>query len=135
VNTIILLCDYAEVIDGKLYVMGGGWTGCQPGLRNMAVAIKVLVPWDKTNIRHDMSLMLQDTSGVTIALGDPPQPVRHDGNFEVGRPPGIPVGAELDFAAAIGFVGLPLEPDKGYCWQLEINGEPAAHASFRTNKQ
>lgn len=131
-DTILLLCDYAEAVGGKLYIMGGGWTICPPGLRNMAVAIRVLVPWSETNTQHGMSLMLQDENGNVITLGDPPKKVRHDGTFEVGRPPGIPTGTELDFTAVVGFVGLPLEPNKGYRWQLELNDEPAAHASFRT---
>jgi len=26
VEAILLLCDYAEAVNGKLYIMGGGWT-------------------------------------------------------------------------------------------------------------
>ena len=131
-NAIMLLCDYAEVIGGKLYIMGGGWTVCGPGPRQMAVAVRVLVSWDETNTPHEMTLILQDENGGVIELGDPPEKVVHEGKFEVGRPPGVPVGTELDFTAVVGFVGLPLEPDKGYRWQFEIDGEPAAYASFRT---
>lgn len=129
-QTIILLCDYAESIGGKLYIMGGGWTVCPSGPRNMAVAIRILVPWDEANSRHEMALILQDSNGATVTLGE--QPVRHDGTFEVGRPPGLPPGTELEFTSVMGFVGLPLDPEKGYRWQLEIDGEPSAHASFRT---
>jgi len=131
-ETILLLCDYAEALNGKLYVMGGGWTMCPPGPRSMSVAARILVPWGETNVRHRLTLMLQDDSGCIVELGDPPVKVRHEGEFEVGRPPGVPAGTELDFTAVTGFMGLPLEPDKSYRWQLEIDGEPAAHASFRT---
>jgi hypothetical protein len=101
----------------------------------MAVAIRVLVPWSDTNKQHSLALMLQDDNGSTIELGEPTRPVRHDGTFEVGRPPGIPAGTEMDFTAVMGFVGLPLMPDTGYRWQLEIDDEPAAHASFRTVRE
>jgi hypothetical protein len=131
-ETMMLLCDYAESIGGKLYVMGGGWTACTPGPRNMAVAIRILVPWDEANVRHEIALMLQDENGQTIALGEPAHPVCHRGDFEVGRPPGVPAGIELEFTTVMGFVGLPLEPDSGYRWQLEIDGKPVARASFRT---
>lgn len=131
-ETILILCDYAEAVNGKLYIMGGGWTMCPPGPRNMSVAVRILVPWGETNIRHTLTLMLQDDSGGIVELGDPPVKVQHEGGFEVGRPPGVPAGAELDFTAVMGFMGLPLEPGKSYRWQLEINGEPSAHASFRT---
>jgi len=134
-DTTLLLCDYAEAINGKLYIMGGGWSICAPGPRNMAVAIRVLVPWSDTNKQHNLALMLQDDNGSTVELGDPGRAVRQDGAFEVGRPPGIPAGTEMDFTAVMGFVGLPLAPDTGYRWQLEIDGEPAAHASFRTSRE
>ena len=65
-DTTLLLCDYAEAINGKLYIMGGGWTICAPGPRNMAVAIRVLVPWSDTNKQHNLALMLQDLSLIHI---------------------------------------------------------------------
>ncbi|MFH1151395.1 MAG: hypothetical protein V1748_13075 [Actinomycetota bacterium] len=131
-DAILLLCDYAEAINGKLYIMGGGWTSCPPGPRLMAVAIRVNVPWSETNLKHQLALFLQDADGNQVELGEPPQPVKKTADFEVGRPPGIPQGTELDFTAVFGFVNLLLQPDTGYRWQLEINGDPSGHASFRT---
>lgn len=131
-DAILLLCDYAEAVNGKLYIMGGGWTTCPPGPRFMAVAIRVIVSWSETNTKHQLALFLQDAEGNQTEFGDPPQPVEKTGEFEVGRPPGIPKGTEMDFTAVFGFINLPLQPDTGYRWQLEINGEPAGRASFRT---
>ena len=52
----VLLCDYAEAVNGKLYVMGGGWNVAfaadQP--MNAALAILVIVPWDRTNQKHEL---------------------------------------------------------------------------------
>jgi hypothetical protein len=131
-DATLILCDYAEAINGKLYIMGGGWTICPPGPRFMAVAIRINVPWDETNNKHQLNLFLQDAEGNAVSLGEPPLPVEKNGEFEVGRPPGIPQGTEMDFTAVLGFINLPLASDAGYRWQLEINGEPAGHASFRT---
>lgn len=131
-DAILLLCDYAEAIGGKLYIVGGGWTVCPPGPRQMALAVRILVPWSEANTPHKLTLILQDENGSFVELGDPPEKVMNEGQFEVGRPPGVPAGTELDFTAVVGFVGLPLEPDRGYRWQLEIDGEPVAYASFRT---
>ena len=133
-DTTILLCDYAEAVNGKLYIMGGGWTICPPGPRQMAIALRVMVPWNDANTKHALSLFLQDENGNTLELGDPPKKVMQEGSFEVGRPPGVPAGSEIDFTVVFGFLGLPLEPAKSYRWQLEINGEPAGHASFRTRE-
>ncbi|MDD5748177.1 MAG: hypothetical protein PHP64_03870 [Actinomycetota bacterium] len=134
-EAMMLLCDYAEVINGKFYIMGGGWTSCPPGRRNMAVAVRVLVQWDETNVKNKLSLVLQDEDGKTVEIGEPPRQVRQDGDFEVGRPPGVPRGTELDFAIVFGFTGLALLPERGYRWQLEINGEPICHASFRSGAE
>jgi len=134
-DATLILCDYAEAINGKLYIMGGGWTICPPGPRFMAVAIRINVPWEETNTKHQLNLFLQDGEGNAISLGEPPMPVEKSGEFEVGRPPGIPQGTEMDFTAVLGFINLPLLPDTGYRWQLEISGEPAGHVSFRTLPQ
>jgi hypothetical protein len=131
-ETTMFLCDFAEALNGKLYIMGGGWTICAPGPRNLALAIKVLVPWDKTNEKHKLKLILQDKDGHTIDIGSPPRPVISDGEFEVGRPPNTPKGAPLDFAIAINFMALPLEPDTQYRWQLEIDDKTTVGVSFRT---
>lgn len=133
-ETTLMLCDYAEAINGKLYIMGGGWTICPPGPRNLALTIKVLVPWDKANEKHKLALMLQNGDGHIVSLGDPPKPVVIQSEFEVGRPPNIPKGMPLDFVIAIAFVALPLTADTAYRWQVEINGKAVQSVAFRTSK-
>lgn len=128
----ILLCDFAEVIGGKLYIMGGGWNICAPGPRNMSVSIRISVPWSEANVDHSLALRLQDDSGNTIELGAPPRAVVVEGGFQVGRPPGTPQGWDLDYTAVFTFNGLLLEPDKIYRWQVEIDNEPTQGAVFRT---
>jgi hypothetical protein len=134
-RTTMLLCDYAEAINGKLYVMGGGWSLCTPGPRNLFVAVKILVPWDSTNEKHEFVLMLQDESGNIIQLGEPSREVKHEGVFEVGRPPNIRKGSDIDFVIALGFIGLPLDENKYFRLQLEIDGEPCGDVSFSTTMQ
>lgn len=131
-DTLVLLCDYAEAINGKLYIMGGGWTVCPPGPHMMAVVVRVNVPWAETNAKHKLAVFLQDDNGNQVAFGEPPKPVIQTGDFEVGRPPGVPTGSDIAFTHVFGFVGLPLEPDTAYRWQLEIDDDPCGHASFRT---
>ena len=42
----LLLADSAQVAEGKLYIIGGGWTVIGLGTPS-AVAVYVSVPWDQ----------------------------------------------------------------------------------------
>ncbi|MDD5448681.1 MAG: hypothetical protein PHO53_05900 [Actinomycetota bacterium] len=131
-KTNMLLCDYAEAIEGKLYIMGGGWSLCPAGPRNMSIAMLILVPWNETNTQHKLTLMLLDEDGNQVNLGEPPREVKQEGSFEVGRPPGVPPGSDIGVALVFNFIGIPFTPGAGYRWQLEIDGQPTDYVSFRT---
>jgi hypothetical protein len=62
------------------------------------------------------------------------QPLRVEGGFEVGRPPGVKPGVALDVPLAINFGPIPLEPDTQFVWKLSINGESEDYwrVPFRT---
>ena len=126
----MMLCDFAESINGKLYIMGGGWAqvhGADP--ISCAVAIRLGVPWDQTNVVHRMRVELVDQDGGPV-LGPDGLPVRVEGDLEVGRPVGTTPGSDLSHALAIRFQGLPL-PDNQYRFALTVDGQPLASASFR----
>ncbi|MDI6831027.1 MAG: hypothetical protein QME88_06790 [Actinomycetota bacterium] len=128
----LLLCDAAEVVGNRVFVLGGGWIGRSRRMSDMAVVVLLDVPWDQANRRHDMELALLDEDGNAISAGDPPREVRVQGSFEVGRPAGHPAGMPLRFLQAVNFHRLPLEPSRRYSWDLRLNGEPAARSSFFT---
>src|SRR5436309_2115207 len=121
----MLLCDAAEVAGGKLYILGGGWSVTGPGPSQMAVAIKIEVPWDQTNRRHRLRLELIDADGnrVSAPAEDPEHPseVQVEGEFEVGRPPGITPGTPMDFPLAIALGILQLPPGQRFTWKLSID--------------
>jgi hypothetical protein len=118
----LLLADAAQAADGKLYVLGGGWSVTGPGPAPMAIALKLDVPWDQTNARHRWRLELIDGDGTQVQVQEG-QPVEIEQEFEMGRPPGIKPGTPLDFVVAINIPALPLEPGGQYAWQLTIDGE------------
>ncbi|MEA2476941.1 MAG: hypothetical protein QOC87_1140 [Actinomycetota bacterium] len=131
-GAIALLCDAAQVADGKLFVIGGGWTLCGPGAFTHALAVKIEVPWDRSNERHSMQGMLLSEDGVAVQVGEPLQEVAFDSDFEVGRPPGLPAGTPLDLLFAINFGPLELPPASGYAWSIVVNDEELTRARFRT---
>ena len=121
----MLLCDYCEAVNGKLYIMGGGWSIIGPNPTPFGVAMLIEVPWDRGNDRHTFHLELVDADGDPVMVPTPvgEQPVIVDGSFETGRPPGIKAGTPLDFPVAFNSGPLPLAPGGRYEWRLTINGE------------
>jgi hypothetical protein len=126
----ILLCDYAESVNGKLYIAGGGWTnfrGSQP--INCAVGILLSIPWTETNQPHVFSLELVHEDGQTV-MDTESKPIKVEGKFEAGRPPGSVPGDALASTMAYGFHGLDL-PSGGYRFALSIDGVEEGAARFR----
>jgi hypothetical protein len=122
----LLLADYAQAVNGKLYIVGGGWSICGPGPTPMAVAIKLEIPWDRSNEQHHVVLELVDADGQSVLLQNDlgnEQPIRIEADVEVGRPPGVKVGTPLDATIALNTGPLPLPPGSRYAWQLSIGGE------------
>jgi hypothetical protein len=125
-DVTMLLCDSAEAANGKLYILGGGWSHLQaPNIPvNIALAVMVQVPWNRTNEKHGLRAVLvtEDSESVEI-----------DGNpvgFEVGRPPGLPPGTTFNMPMVFNVGGLVLDVG-GYVWELYVNGQRLAQAPFR----
>jgi hypothetical protein len=136
VKVTLLLADAAQAVSGKLYIIGGGWSVTGPQPAPFAIAIKIEVPWDRANLGHVAKLVLQDADGEPVVTDTPegPQPIQVDLNFEVGRPAGLKPGTPIDFAMAVNFAPIPLEPDSRYEWRLFIDEATEAdwHAAFTT---
>jgi hypothetical protein len=122
----MMLADAAQEVGGKLYILGGGWSITGPDPVPMAVALKLEVPWDRTNMPHSLVLELLDEDGNAVLVPGPEEdqvPLQVTGDFEAGRPPGVKPGTPIDSALAVNFGPLPLEPGRRYQWRLSINGE------------
>jgi uncharacterized protein DUF6941 len=121
----MILADYAVVSDGKLTIVGGGWSQTGPEPSAFGIGLLIQVPWDQANTRHVFSVELLDADGAEVVLQteeDEEQPVAFGGEFEVGRPPGLKPGTPLDFPVAVNSTPLPLEPGR-YEWRLTIDDE------------
>lgn len=122
----MMLCDFAAVAEGKLYIAGGGWSIIGPGVGPTGVAILVGVPWDQTNHPHQLKLILEREDGEAVQRVDEfgqSQPIAVDAEFELGRPAGLARGTNLDMPLALNFPPLPLERGQRYRWVLYIDGE------------
>jgi hypothetical protein len=129
----LLVADGAQSVNGKLYVLGGGWTHLWlpqfPGRAPIpfALALGLRVPWSRTNQRFAFALELRDADNERVGE----EPIAH-GEFEQGRPPGlrpgteqrivmaIPVGAEFPAAGRYGFSLQIDDREIGNTW-IEVN--------------
>jgi hypothetical protein len=85
----LLLADSAEVVNNKLYVLGGGWEFYirnDPAPVRFAIAASLQVPWNATNQKHRFEVQVINDDSQEPVLG-------FGGEFEVGRPPGLPAGS------------------------------------------
>jgi hypothetical protein len=131
----MLLADHAVVAEGKLYINGAGWSVTSPGAPS-AIAVKLDVPWDRTNERLQLRLRLvgQDGEPVIVQGQEGPQAIEITGDAEVGRPAGLAPGSDIDFPLAFQIGPLPLQPGQRYQWVLDIDGETQEdwHLTFST---
>lgn len=127
----MLLCDHAQEVNGKLYILGGGWSllfvANQP--IPVTVAVKLAVPWDRSNRQMPLACRLLNEDGEAVAAEGAEGGVRAEGIVEAGRPPGLKPGTPLDIVLALPFV-VSL-PAGGYVFELEVDGERVSRAPFR----
>jgi hypothetical protein len=84
-----VVADRAEVVNGKLYMMGAGWDSLnvvdfkQP--ISFSLAVGILIPWNDANEVHPLTIDLEDadkrrnimpTASINITTGRPPGAVR-----------------------------------------------------------
>lgn len=137
VNVTMLLCDAAQVVDGKLYILGGGWSMTGPDPVPSAIALKIDVDWHEVDRPHRWELFLEDADGRPVLMETPQGtqvPVEVSNEFTVTQPPGLPAGSPIDFAVAVNLGPIPLEAGTRYKWRLTIDGEdlPGSSVGFTT---
>jgi hypothetical protein len=124
VQVNLMLADYAQVADGKLNVIGGGWSVTGPDPGPFALVGLFDVPWHMTNQQHEFRFELIDLDGNEVIVDTPEgeRPVYFEGSFEVGRPPGLRPGGSQRVPFALNGGVLPLDPGTHYEWRLSIDG-------------
>lgn len=80
----LLTADFAEVVQGKVYVMGAGWDKfappSYPAVMRIGIATGIRVPFLESNVPHRLSVILRS--------GDGQELFKIEGDLETGRPAG-----------------------------------------------
>ena len=94
----LLLADRAEVLNGKLYMMGGAWdrrhVGDISAPVSVTIVVGVLVPWNLTNEPHQLRIRIEDEDGS-------PVPPEVEATVNVGRPVNATQGQSFRATAVI----------------------------------
>lgn len=116
------------VAEGKLTIVGGGWTVTGPAPTSFAIALKLEVPWHLALDDHTLRLDLLDADGQPV-LGPTPtgmNPIFIEGGIEADAasiPADIKPGTPIDVMLAFNLPPIPLPPGSRYEWRLTIDGK------------
>ena len=99
----LTLCDFAEAVNGKLYVMGGGWNILfapgQPVTMSVAAVHRGAVGSDEPVARAQPRTAEPTDAAPAVEIEE--QTVEVTGEFELGRPPGIKPGSSAERAVRL----------------------------------
>jgi hypothetical protein len=127
----LILADSAQVVGGKLYLLGGGWDHLMvnksfPADQRFALALSIRVPWIETNQKHNFELEVISEDAATEA---PKSMMKAGGQFEIGRPPGILPGQEQRFQLALDGA-IKIENEGAKTVIARIDGQEMRRISF-----
>lgn len=121
----LMLCDSAQVAEGKLYILGAGWSIIGADPVPMAIAAKIEVPYTGQSADHHWEIELTDEDGgpVFVPTADGNQVMIVPGDFRVEGEGDLAAGTMIDIPLAINFGPLPLPPGHRYMWRMTVDGE------------
>lgn len=121
----LMLADWAETINGKLYVQGGGWDRWLLAPNRpveFAIAASVITPWSLANQEREFSIAIESEDGATVG------PLLA-GSFTVGRPPDARPG-QLFRSPLTARVAMPKVTAGVYRVVMNVTGAAAKSAAF-----
>lgn len=128
----LMLCDAAQVVQGKLYVMGGGWDRAprfvsgEPGRpvppTTFALAVGLLVDWNDTNRPLNVRVAIEE-------IDEAPPLFEMKAQVMVGRPPDAPPGNPLRHLVAFP-VAVIFPAARTYCVRGTVDDAPPTVVRF-----
>lgn len=116
----LIVADAVEALNGKLYMLGGGWDTMQVANFSLPVAFGigcgVLVPWNETDEEHTFTLRFEDADGGEVAP-------RLDGAFKTGRSALLDKGASTRILLGIK-ARMKIPSPGGYSIVAQVDGQP-----------
>ncbi len=143
----VMLCDFAEVSGGKLFIAGAGLallaspSPVPPYPVNVSLAILGLISPADTDVQHKMTIELVQQSGEQEARvmltdqlpeeGDPADRGMIVLYFMAPRSPQMQEGDEWSMPMAVPLFGLGLPQLGSYYFSVRVDGREMDRSSFR----
>jgi len=127
----IIVADRAEVVSGKLYLMGGGWDMLNVADLSkpigLSFAIGVMVPWNATNQEHSLHISITDDNG------SPVDAVQRVVTFNMGRPPHLSAGDSQRMIVAVPNEFIVFPTAGSYTIGATVDGGHGRETVFRVH--
>ncbi len=131
---LLLLCDHAEVVNGKLYVLGGGWTqtvriiappaagapATELPPTQFAIAVSLLIDWEEAGGVLPVRIGIEDQAGHAL--------LAVTGQLTAGRPPTPTPGLALRSTLAMP-VALVFPHPGVYRARVDIPGQESSRTT------
>jgi hypothetical protein len=121
-NARMLLADFAQVAEGKLIIVGGGWTQRTTEPAPSAIAGVIEVDWSSHTREHHIIFELLDEDGFPVIAPDG-TPLRIEVQLVVDSTDSEVPGADTVIPLALNLSPLPLEAGHSYEWRLALDGQ------------
>lgn len=137
ITAVAMICDYAQVAEGKLNIMGGGWSYLwgveEPVTWALVLAVSLSVPWVRTNQDLEITTVLL-TEDHQPVLNEEGEEVRAGGNLRVGRPPDAREGVPIVVPFILPFPPLSLNFG-GYVFELNAGANVITRVPFQVARR
>lgn len=119
--------DFAQVIDGRLTMVGGWWDLTSPAPVPRALALVFTLDWGELDQTHTWHLTLRDADGNAVGLGpEAAEIVDLRGEIQVPREEMMQPGRPVNTIIAINFAPVPLPPGEQLVWHVSVDGAERA---------
>lgn len=132
---VLTLANSAELRDGLLYLLGGGWTRCWPDAgrsypldRAIVAAAAIRVEYGETNEEHKFRLEVRDSDETILG------PDQVEGGFTMGRDAHLTAGMS-QLVQLAGSLSVKLPSAGVYSVVLSVDGREQKRIAFEALEQ
>lgn len=119
----MILADMVRLAEGKLDLLGAGWTATVADPHPTAIGIIIECPWAQMDTEHEFVLELQSAESKPALAPNGEQLARFEGKFETQRPPGVILGTPQAMNIPVAVPPMEWKANTRYKWVLTIDGQ------------